>query len=158
MLYFLLKNKKEVDCKMAEENERRTVFTVPKFEIFKYDEEKQTFVPLTKMDVRVSDSQIVLPVDVQGVNVASNESFPVDQLGWKWKRLEATEAGDVSVKVTGGRVASLIGETEGVEIYIKDGDNQAWIKGNYELSHPINLDNNIKVNFSGAGVAWVLYK
>lgn len=85
----------------------------------------------------------------------------VEQKGWMWQKVVAAAAGDMTVKAAPGKVAKLYVETATVVVYIKDGTNQAWADvtgaGGQDFPNPLNCGTDIKLNFSAAGMAWILY-
>jgi len=81
----------------------------------------------------------------------------VEQIGWTWRKVIAAAAGDENVKVTPGKVAKLVAEGA-ITIQLKDGADPAWKQGDCDFLNPLACLTSIKVNFSAAGSAWILYK
>lgn len=82
--------------------------------------------------------------------------------GFTWAKAVAAAAGDQTVKATPGKVAKVYIETATVVVYVKDGANQAWTAvtgaAGQDFPAPLACQTDIRLNFSAAGTAWVLYR
>lgn len=86
-----------------------------------------------------------------------------DVLAFSPRKISATGAGDVMVKMSAGVVAYVHCETAGLSVYLKDGDRQVWpaLTGVDEddfKACPLQLGTSIVLNFDGAGVAYIAYR
>jgi hypothetical protein len=80
--------------------------------------------------------------------------------GKTWRQVVAGAAGEQAVKAAPGTVYQVIPEAA-ITVNIRDGaGNQAWIDTNNEQVFPVGLAClvNIRLNFSAAGTAWILYE
>lgn len=82
--------------------------------------------------------------------------------GWIPKRIVATQAGDVEVTDKPSFLAYLIAE-DGVTVTLKNGPTQCYtpLVGPDEDDHeetPLQLNQGITLNFSGAGAATIKYR
>jgi len=94
-------------------------------------------------------------------NVQGKE-FSSDVPGWISTKVTASAAGNVVVKNAPGLVALIKAVTAGVTVTLYDGTRQAW-EGLTATekdfgAHPVACANNITLNFSAAGEAWVIYR
>ena len=75
----------------------------------------------------------------------------------------AAAPGDEAVKATPGKVARIRVVSAGINVTPKDGANAAWgaLTDAAELDlggTPMQFNTDIKLTFSAAGSAWILYK
>ena len=83
--------------------------------------------------------------------------------GWTAELVAAAGAEVVEVKDAPGKVARVIVNTGAINVTLQDDGDAKWavLTSAAELNlvgTPIKFDDNIELNFSGAGNAWILYK
>ena len=83
------------------------------------------------------------------------------QQGWTAELITASGAGTETVKATAGKVAML--KVNGAyDVTLKDNATAKWAVVNNTTQDwsncPIQCDTSIKLTFSGAGSAWIVYK
>lgn len=129
--------------------------------VLAYDTPMGWFVDGTSVNSNASISG-ALPAGTNNIGHVDVDQMPqTDPSGFTWVKVTAAGAAVEQVKAGAGRVAALVadaGNAAGVNIYLQDGNNQAWNKGDYQGPVPISCVTSIQVNFSAAGSAWVLYK
>jgi len=84
-------------------------------------------------------------------------------LGWTAAKITAAGAETKTVKATGGKVARIIVVTGVITVTPVDGSTAAWsaLTSASELNltgTPMKFSTSIKLTFSDAGDAWILYK
>jgi hypothetical protein len=83
--------------------------------------------------------------------------------GYIAELITAGGAETVVVKATSGKVARIRVVTNGINVTPKNGNDAAWgaLTDAAELDlggTPMQFDADIRLDFSGAGSAWILYK
>lgn len=83
--------------------------------------------------------------------------------GWTAAKITATGEQTKTVKATAGKVARVIVVSGGITVTPVDGSTAAWsaLTNAAELNltgTPMQFSTSIKLAFSGAGDAWILYK
>lgn len=91
-------------------------------------------------------------IDEGNINVLA---LPQD--GAKYKKVTATGASDIAVTDEKGFVYQVIsgGETP---VQLLDGAAAAWKAGDFKSDTPLICETSIKIRFTGAGDAYILYK
>lgn len=75
---------------------------------------------------------------------------------WNWSRITSPGAGAIVVKPSPGQVILL--EREGaIDVTLQDGPVNAWQTGEYLRGIPITFNTDIRILFSAAGTAWILF-
>ena len=83
--------------------------------------------------------------------------------GWTASKITATEAQTKTVKATAGKVARIKVSSAEITVTPVDGSTAAWdaLTNAAELDltgTPMKFSTSIKLTFSAAGDAWILYK
>lgn len=87
--------------------------------------------------------------------------------GWTAEKITATGAETKTVKSSAGKVARVLVDTSDITVILKDNTTAKWIpmdksgvnsSDNDFSSSPIQCNTSIKLTFSGAGDAWIIYK
>lgn len=84
-------------------------------------------------------------------------------IGWTAAKITAAGAETKTVKATAGKVARILVATSVITVTPVDGATAAWsaLTDAAELNltgTPMKFSTSIKLTFSGAGDAWILYK
>lgn len=83
--------------------------------------------------------------------------------GWTAEKITAAGAETKTVKATAGKVARILVVTGAITVTPVNGSTAAWdaLTNAAELNltgTPMTFSTSIKLTFSGAGDAWILYK
>ena len=83
--------------------------------------------------------------------------------GWTAAKITAAGAETKTVKATAGKVARILVATAVITVTPVDGSTAVWsaLTNTAELNltgTPMTFSTSIKLTFSGAGDAWILYK
>ena len=83
--------------------------------------------------------------------------------GWTAAKITAAAAETKTVKATAGKVARILVVTGAISVTPTNGSTAAWdaLTNAAELDlsgTPMTFSTSIKLAFSGAGSAWILYK
>jgi hypothetical protein len=102
-----------------------------------------------------------LPGGTNNIGKVDINSLPaIDQLAYTSQHVTAVQAGDVTVKNSGGKVIGLYVEGT-VNVILKDNNYQVWgqIAGGSQVlfPFPVLCNTSIVLTFDGSGEAYILY-
>lgn len=103
--------------------------------------------------VKVAEA-VTLASGVNNIGKVDINSLPI-QYG-DYKKVTAAAAGEVEVKNGLGYVYQIVVEGA-TTVQLMDGTNEAWKLGDFSSNIPIRCLTSIKLKFSGAGTAYILY-
>lgn len=96
---------------------------------------------------------VTLAVGANKIGKVDIDSLPI-QYG-DYKKVTAAAAEEIVIKNELGYVYQIA--SDGVDVQLMDGTNEAWKKGDFQNNTPIRCLTSIKLKFAAAGTAYILY-